>query len=364
MLQLLKKLRNHHIIITISSLLFATIISFIFFKIIPSYSANIALTYMLALVMIARYTDGYGYGIAASIFSVICVNFFFTYPHFQLNFTLSGYPITFLTMLAITLITSTLTTHIKQQSEMITKHEKQLMEADKEKMRANLLRAVSHDLRTPLTSIIGSISSLMENSDSLSDKEKYDIASHIYNDSNWLLNMVENLLSVTRIQNGTTHVKKSLEAVEEVVAEAVNRTKKRIPESNIQVSIPNELLMVPMDAMLIEQVIINLLENSIVHSKSTAPIQLKVTTQNNFIIFQIIDSGIGIDESKIKSIFDGTSAGNLPAADSHKGMGIGLSICKTIVCAHNGTIYASNNKKGASFTFTLPIKERMIQDEQ
>src|SRR5574344_1655186 len=244
------KKRVHHlnrnfVLLTILLLTAATLISFLFFSIIPDASANIALIYVLALVMIARYTDGYYYGIIASIFSVICVNFFFTYPHFKLNFTLTGYPITFLGMMGITLSTCTITSHMKHQAELLARHEKQLMEADKEKMRANLLRAVSHDLRTPLTSIIGSVSSLIENDKILSDKDKIEIEKHISDDANWLLNMVENLLSITRIQNDTTKVKKSTEVVEEVLSEAVIRLKKRIPNVNVIISAPDELLMIP-----------------------------------------------------------------------------------------------------------------------
>ena len=363
MKKLVQQLKHHYLLITILFLALATTISFLFYKIIPNDSTNIAITYILALVLIARYSEGYRYGVVASVISIICVNYFFTYPHFRLNFTLTGYPITFLTMLTITLITSTLTTHMKQQAEILAKREKQLMEADKEKMRANLLRAVSHDLRTPLTSIIGSISSLIENQEVLSDAEKQDIATHIYDDSNWLLNMVENLLSVTRIQNDTTKVKKSQEVVEEVISEAVTRLKKRLPEANIEVSVPNEFLMIPMDAMLIEQVIINLLENATIHSQSVLPVQLKLTTDATSVAFHIIDFGIGIDETKLDHIFDGVPTNEANTADSQKGMGIGLSICKTIILAHDGTITAANHANGAEFTFTLPREERSNQNE-
>lgn len=350
-------IKKHFILLTILLLTFATLISFLFLYIIPDALANISLVYVLALVMIARYTDGYRYGVIASIFSVICVNYFFTYPHFKLNFTISGYPITFIVMMGITLSTCTITSHMKHQAELLTRHEKQLMEADKEKMRANLLRAVSHDLRTPLTSIIGSISSLKENDASLTHEEKSKIEDHIYDDANWLLNMVENLLSITRIQNDTTKVKKSMEVVEEVISEAITRLKKRIPDVNVIVSAPDELLMIPMDAILIEQVIINLVENATVHSQSKKPIRLTITTTNENVSFHVIDYGIGIEKSRIDKLFDGLSYKNTNSSDSHKGMGIGLSICKTIILAHDGSIGVTPHSEGTEFTFTLP-KER------
>lgn len=214
----LHRIKEHPLLLTAFMMAAATICSFVFFFYVPSGSANIALFYVLALVVIARYTKGYRYGITAALFCVIFINYFFTYPHFKLNFTLAGYPVTFLVMLAIALITSTLTSHMKRQAEA-------LAEAEKEKMRASLLRAVSHDLRTPLTSIIGSAAALRESSLVKEQPELQETASHIYDDAGWLLNMVENLLSITRIQGQDAHVRKSLEVVEEVVSESVTRLK-------------------------------------------------------------------------------------------------------------------------------------------
>ena len=152
-------------------------------------------------------------------------------PYFELNFTLTGYPMSFIAMFTISIITSALTTNIKEQARIISEREKLLMDAEKEKMRANLLRAISHDLRTPLTSIIGSSTVYLENEAHLTDIEKKSLVSHILEDSNWLLNMVENLLSVTRINNETARVNTSMEPVEEVMGEAVSRLKKRIPDA-------------------------------------------------------------------------------------------------------------------------------------
>ena len=223
-------------------------------------------------------------------------------------------------------------------------------------MRANLLRAVSHDLRTPLTSIIGACSSYFANYDSYSEEEKKKMVHNIDNDANWLLNMVENLLTVTRIQNNCQKVKTAPEVVDEVIAETVQRLKKRHPDNEINVSIPNEILMIPMDAMLIEQVIINLVENALVHSQSTIPPFLTVESTEEDVVFRVIDYGVGIDESRLDTIFDGSL--NEPTSTNHKkGMGLGLSICKTIILAHNGTIAARNHKDGAEFYFTLPKEE-------
>lgn len=135
----------------------ATIIAFCFFYVLKNPTANIALTYILAVFLVARFTDGYSFGLFSSFVGVVCVNFLFTYPYFALDFTMAGYPITFVAMFSISGITSAITSNMKTQARVLAEREKMLMEAEKEKMRANLLRAISHDLRTPLTSIIGSV---------------------------------------------------------------------------------------------------------------------------------------------------------------------------------------------------------------
>lgn len=319
-------------------------------------TVNVAMIYILSVLMIARYTDGYIPGIIASVVSTFFVNLIFTYPYMELNFTLEGYPSTFLCMLTIALITSAATSRMKEQSRILNEREKLLMEAEKEKMRANLLRAISHDLRTPLTSIIGTSSAYLENSKALSCEEKAYMVQNIREDANWLLNMVENLLSVTRIRDGDTRVSKSPEPLEEVVSEAVQRFRKRFPQATVTVQVPEDFIMIPMDATLIEQVLINLLENAYYHGNPSKPISLNAFIQASSACFQVSDQGPGISEENLAAIFDGSAAFS-QSIDSHKGMGIGLSICKTIISAHGGTIRAGNLSNGACFTFSLPLGE-------
>ena len=336
----------------------AILLSFLFFKLVPENTANIALIHILALVIIARNTNGYFYGLFSAAVGIVCVNYLFTYPYFELNFTLTGYPITFICMLAISLMTSTMTSNLKQQAILLSEREKLLMEAEKEKMRANLLRAVSHDLRTPLTGIIGNSSAYIDNNNILDDSEKLKLVQHIHDDSNWLLNMVENLLSVTRIRTSNMNVTTSLEAVEEVVGEAISRFKKRMPDVAVQVTIPEEYTVLPMDAMLIEQVIINLLENAAVHAGSDSPIIFSVSDSSDSVRFSVRDFGIGIPAEKLSTLFDGSDYNTAKTSDAHKGMGIGLSICKTIIAAHHGTITACNHDTGAEFIFILPKEDK------
>lgn len=265
------------------------------------------------------------------------------------NFSIDGYPVTFLGMLLVSSITSTTTTRFKKQSQLLNEREKLLVEAEKETMRANLLRAVSHDLRTPLTSIIGLADTALNDSPEMTEEKRRELLEGIREDANWLLNMVENLLSVTRIRVGDTHVNTSPEPLEEVVAEAVQRFRKRLPQTKVDVKVPDEFLMVPMDATLIEQVIINLLENAVYHSGTDEPIEFYVEKREAYVAFHIRDYGKGIDPERLKTIFDGAGIEPNASGDSHKGMGIGLTICKTIINAHNGTIEAANRLKGAEF---------------
>ena len=352
----LKSRHKRNSLIFFGTLFGITIISLLFREIVANPDVNLTMFYILGIVIVARYTTGYVWGFLFAIASVFSINYFFTYPYHNFDMTLEGYPITFLAMLVIYIITSALTTDLKEQAQILAKQEKELMEAQKEKMRANLLRAVSHDLRTPLTGIIGNSDSYIDMEDKLSTEEKRHIIENIKNDANWLLNMVENILSVTRIDNDTAKVKKYIESVDEVVSSAVVRFKKRFPDARLNVILPDEVIMLMMDSTLIEQLIINLIQNAHIHSKSTKPIKLNVQEYETKVWFSIRDYGVGIAEEKLTTIFDGGAynQNNDTKADGHKGMGIGLSICKTIVKAHGGDIMVRNHEEGSEFYFYLP----------
>jgi two-component system sensor histidine kinase KdpD len=231
-----------------------------------------------------------------------------------------------------------------------------LIETEKEKMRSNLLRAISHDLRTPLTGILGASSAILENKEALDTETKEKLISHIKDDSQWLIRMVENLLSVTRINEDTANVTKTPEAAEEIVAEAISRIRKRFPEHKINVSVPEELLMVPMDGTLIEQVIINLIENAIKHSGDDTVINVILKKEDNMAVVEVSDNGEGISEQDFPYLFESYVPNGKRTSDSSRGMGIGLSICMSIVKAHQGKMEAYNKKEGgAVFRFTLPL---------
>ena len=349
------------LLFTIWAMALATGISSIYHHVNPTGSANVALIYILTIIMISYHTDKYRYGIISGIVSVFFINYLFTYPFGQFSFAVSGYPFTFMVMYFISILTSATTFRMKDQARKINEAEKFLAEAEKEKLRANLLRAVSHDLRTPLTSMIGASSSYLENEAALPPKEKRELVSEIYEDANWLLHMVENLLSVTRITDGGASVlKKTPEAAEEVLFDAVSTSRKRYPDLQIKTVIPDEFVTAPMDPLLIKQVLLNLIENAYFHARSTKPLECTLSSTEDAIKFCIRDYGTGIAPDRLSGIFDAVPSAPSSAAstvDARKGMGIGLSICKAIVNAHNGEITARNLTEGAEFCFTIPKEE-------
>ncbi len=464
---------------------------------------NVIMIYILAVLVISRFTRGHVYGIIASVLSVLCYNFFFIDPYYTFTAIAQGYPITFMIMLFAALIISTLTAQVKTQAKLAVRREQRtevlyeiskrllatrgldnivnvvneyivklfnrsvifytdfdtkaseklllapdeeasFMQHDDEKavahwafvnqkqagagtdtlmgagafympvvsggkalgviglsckkgklsqnsrfflqmitsqvamalerqalsdkqrglalstanerMRSNLLRAISHDLRTPLTGILGASSAILENEDTLDKTERDKLLTDIKNDSGWLIRMVENLLSVTRISEGGTNIVKTPEAVEEIVAASISRIRQRFQHLTISVKVPDKLLLVPMDGILIEQVLLNLLENAVKHTPENAIIELNAKKVGRKVVFQVLDNGKGISSDDLPHLFEGFVGKRSP--DSSRGIGIGLSICKSIIDAHGGSIAATNRKTGgAIFEFSLPITE-------
>lgn len=254
-------------------------------------------------------------------------------------------------------IISSLVAMALERQHLSDDQHKILIETEKEKMRSNLLRAISHDLRTPLTGILGSCSTILEGGNQLSKETHDKLLYNIKEDSQWLIRMVENLLSVTRINEGTMNVSKSSEAAEEIIAEAISRIRKRFPNSAISVKVPDELLLVPMDGTLIEQVLINLLENAIKHSPENSNIEVVLKKIRQFAVFEVIDNGSGVAEEDFPYLFENFVHNWKRSPDSTRGMGIGLSICMSIIKAHNGKLEAFNKKTGgAVFRFSLPLE--------
>lgn len=265
----------------------------------------------------------------------------------------SGHPVSLDFQNFLRMIASLVATALERQRSS-DEQRRLMVESEKEAVRSNLLRAISHDLRTPLTAIMGASSVLLESEETLEGEVRSRLIRNIRDDAAWLIRLVENILSVTKLSEEGVKLKKRPEAVEEVVAEAVARIRNKYPEAAFRVQVPKDLLVVPMDGTLIEQVVINLLDNAIRYSRGEVPVELIVEKEGSWAAFHISDSGIGIPEEEMGHLFDGNLSGQ---ADSSRGFGIGLSICKSIVRSHGGDIRAVNKPEGgAMFTFRLPLE--------
>lgn len=345
---------------TVKSLLITVLILCVSFMVSAIFQStfqvreHITMFFVFAVFLISLWTPGYIYGVVSAFISVLAVNFAFTFPYFAFNFTIPMNLISAVVMIIIAVLTSTLTTKIKQ-------HEVAKAEGEKERMRATLLRAISHDLRTPLTTIYGSSATLLEDMEErkLSEEQKARILQGIKEDSEWLVRMVENLLSVTRIGAGMVKIIKTPTALEELIDAVIIKFKKRYPAQIIELTIPEELVIIPMDAMLIEQVVTNLLENAVKHAAGMKHLQLCVSVKDGQAIFEIEDDGCGIPGEYLGRIFSGYYESKETPIDSQKGnAGIGLSVCDTIIKAHGGAIWAENKPTGGmKFSFALDTEE-------
>lgn len=331
------------------------VVVFVINLLIGSYYGSHSLIPMISVLgvfLISLGTIGYVWGILAAIVNVFAVNYAFTFPYYAFNFSLPENLFSAVIMMGVAAMTSALTTKIKEQEKIRT-------ETEREKTRANLLRAVSHDIRTPLTSISGSTSTIIENYDLLTKEQHIKLLREIREDSDWLIRMVENLLSITRIDGERVQVIKTPTMLDELLDSALLKFQKRYPQQEVNVQIPEELLCVSVDALLIEQVISNLLENAMIHARGMTELSLTVYAADGYAVFEIADNGSGIPDERLANLFTGYhDRTDAPTDGKRSNMGIGLSVCSTIIRAHGGTIQAENRPQGgAMFRFTLETEE-------
>ena len=236
--------------------------------------------------------------------------------------------------------------------------------AKSEQLRANMLRTISHDLRTPLTSISGNASNLLNNGDSFDSETKYQLYSDIYDDSIWLINLVENLLYATRIDEGRMVLQTSTELLSDVIEEAIRHVNRKAAKHQISVEYENELCLVRVDARLVIQVVINIVDNALKYTKSGTSIKILTSeAENNMVEVVIADMGNGISEEEKQYVFDKFYCGERKVVDNRRSLGLGLYLCKAIVEAHGGNIWVEDNEpQGARFIFTLPMEELKIYE--
>lgn len=430
--------------------------------------ANLIAVYILGVILISIRTDYRIYSYIASIASVALFNYFFTEPRFSLLASEQEYPVTFIVMFLVSLLTGSLVSRLKAQAMLsaeaafrtrvlleanqellhaetpddirhavqrqtmrITGQETRILPqepedgyaswvcfpfhsphndygvlqvktdgsslpvsvsgliqsilgeaalaldneynrqekeqatllAQKEKFRFNTLRTISHDLRTPLTSILGNSDYLLQDDNSLDDPTRKRMYEDIRSDAQWLIDLVENLLSVSRMEEGQIQLRLSAELISDVIEEALHHIDRNAEKHTIHVHQEDELLMAMMDTRLIVQVLINLLNNAIRHTEKGSEIEIHTRRNGDWAEITVADNGNGIPAGEEEKIFEMFYSGNATVSDSRRSMGLGLSLCRSAVAAHGGTLTASNVvPHGAAFCFTLPVKEVYIHE--
>ncbi|MEG2597089.1 MAG: ATP-binding protein, partial [Oscillospiraceae bacterium] len=250
-----------------------------------------------------------------------------------------------------------------ENEQAIRDREQTAIIAKNEQLRANLLRSISHDLRTPLTSISGNAGILLSSAETIGEGRKKEIYTDIYDDSLWLINLVENLLSVTRIEDGSMNLHLTAELMDEVIDEALQHINRNSTKHHIQVNSSHDLIMAKMDARLIVQVIINIVDNAIKYTPAGSQITLSTFQRGGKVFTQIADTGSGLSDEAKAHIFEMFYTANTTVADSRRGMGLGLALCKSIIMAHGGEISVSDNKPhGTIFRFILPSEEVNLRE--
>lgn len=319
--------------------------------------ALVPMIFVFGVFLISLKTHGYCYGITSAILSVFAVNFAFTYPYYVFDFFVEESILSAVIMLVVAVSTSTLNIRIRDQGKLRSENEK-------ERMRGNLLRAISHDLRTPLTSIYGASSTLISKYDALSKAQHIKLLGEIQEDSEWLIRMVENLLSVTRIDGAKVEVVKTPTVLDELIDSVLMKFSKKHPNQKVITHIPEDFVDIPMDSLLIEQVLLNLLENAVFHAKGMTKLRLSVYLLGDKAVFEVADNGCGIPEYALQKIFTGSYKKSVTPVDgTRSNMGIGLSVCAAIVKAHGSDITAEN-KSGGGAVFRFALQRGDDNDEQ
>lgn len=311
--------------------------------------------YLLGILCVSIICAPRVFGILATIFSFLIFDFLFAKPLYSFYIDDKGYLIAFAIMIYTSFFINNQLTRVKEQ---IKKSAEMAARAEQEELRSTLLRSISHDLRTPLTTISGNASILLFNSSALDETKKTELYTSIYNDSLWLNSLVENLLSITRIEEGKMSLNLQAELLTEVIDEALKHISVKTHQHTISVKVNDELLMAAMDLRLILQVIINIVENAIKYTPPGTEVVITAKRSNHKVVVEISDNGNGIPDDKKSLVFDMFFSEGNSFGDNRRGLGLGLALCKAILTAHGETIYIRDNvPKGTVFEFTLNAVE-------
>jgi two-component system sensor histidine kinase KdpD len=323
----------------------ATAISFAIFT---RYALiDLVMIYLLSTLVVAG-RGHRGPAALSSLLSVVSFDFFFVPPRFSLSIADAEYLFTFGVMFVTAMIISHLTIRLRTESEAARQRE---MEVEKERMRNALLSSVSHDFRTPLTAIVGSASALLNREEIRSNPKAFELLENIQDEGERLSRQIHNLLEATRLESHAVEVRKELYPLDEIIGNALERLSKSLKNREVAVTIDENLPAIPMDGLLIEQVFTNLLENALRHTPLQTPIKISAVTSDNSVLVSVSDKGRGITPADLERVFE-----KFYHDRTSPGVGLGLAICRGIVNAHGGRIWAENLAEGgAVFKFTLPM---------
>ncbi|MBQ9005858.1 MAG: DUF4118 domain-containing protein [Atopobiaceae bacterium] len=311
--------------------------------------------FVLGVLVTAVSTEGAAYSMVASVLSVLLFNFFIVEPRMSLQAWGPDYPETFAVMLSVALFASYLVAKMRTNARLSMEA---TVRARNEQMRADLLRSVSHDLRTPLTAIMGNTDILLTNDDALPEETRTRLVQDIHDDATWLTDVVENLLAVTRFDKDRVMLNMRPEVVDEVIEEALRHVRRDASGHTITVTPSDELLLARMDSQVIVQVIVNLVNNALAHTPEGCVVNIATKRMEDEVAVTVSDDGPGVGEGNHEAVFDAFYTAKESLTDGRRGIGLGLALCKTIVEAHGGRIWVEDvEPHGAAFTFTLPLEE-------
>lgn len=309
-------------------------------------AADLAMIYLLGVVITAGWTSTWPSLLSVSL-SVASFDYFFVPPYYTFSVSEVKYLVTFIVMFVVSIVISRLTLQLRQHAE---ETHKALLKAEMEGMRSTLLSSISHDLRTPLTAITGAVSTLLKDDVAINEANRLDLLQTIYEEAERLNRIVKNVLDITRLESGAIRIEKELQSLEEIVGVVLNRLEGRLNDHPLTLNIPGNLPFVAADALLIEQVFMNLFENAIKYTPKGSPFDISAFESHHLVTLELADRGPGITPGEEERVFEKFVHGGKGG-----GVGLGLAVCRAIISAHGGKIWAENRPGGgAVFRCTLP----------
>lgn len=304
----------------------------------------------LAGVVVVAMRFSRGPSLVATVASVAALDFFFVPPYFTFDVENLRYVVTFGVMLVVGIVVSRLTHRLREEGEAA---ERSRIGIETERARTTLLAGISHDVRTPLASITGAVSVLLETGDTLPPAERRGLLEAIREEGRRLDRLVADLLDLTRLESGVK-VKKEWVPLEEVVGSAIARLQSRLESRDLDVRLPDDVLLVPVDPVLLEQVLVNLLENAVKYSPPGSPLRVEGGTRGADVELEVSDRGDGIPPGEEARVFERFY--RIADGGRAEGTGLGLAVCQAIVRAHGGRIAAEPREGGgATFRISLPL---------